>query len=46
VVRFRGAVFMYHRGVDLIARLWSGEPDAISNAKFYRWSPQAVIRVF
>jgi hypothetical protein len=40
------------RGVDLISdvlpfgRLWYGEPDAISNAKFYSRSHDAVIRVY
>ena len=40
------------RGVDLISdvlpfgRLWYGEPDAISNAKFRSRSHDAVIRVF
>ena len=39
-------------GVDLIsgalpfARLWYGEPDAISYAKFYSRSHPAVIRVY
>jgi hypothetical protein len=41
-----------HRGVDLISdalpfgRLWYGETDAISNAKFRSRSHGAVIRVF
>ncbi len=41
-----------HRGVDLISdvlpfgRLWYGEPDAISNAKFRSRSHDAVIRVY
>ena len=45
-----------HRGVDLISdalpfrRLWCGEPNAISNAisyaKFYSRSHDAVIRVY
>ncbi len=41
-----------HRGVKLISDvlpfggLWYGEPNAISNAKFYSRSPDAVIRVF
>jgi len=41
-----------HRGVDLISaalpfgRLWYGEPDAISNAKFRSRSQDAVIRVY
>jgi hypothetical protein len=40
------------RVVDLISdalpfgRLWYGEPDAISNAKFYSRSHHAVIRVY
>ena len=40
------------RGVDLISdalpfgRLWYGEPNVISNAKFYSRSQDAVIRVF
>jgi hypothetical protein len=40
-----------HRGVDLISdvlpfgRLWYGEPNAISNAKFFSRSHDAVIRV-
>jgi hypothetical protein len=40
------------RGVDLISdalpfgRLWYGEPSAISNAKFYSRSHDAVIRVY
>jgi hypothetical protein len=41
-----------HRGVNLISdalpfgRLWYGEPNAVSNAKFYSRSHDAVIRVF
>jgi hypothetical protein len=41
-----------HRGVDLISdalrfgRLWYGEPNAISNAKFRSRSHYAVIRVY
>ena len=41
-----------HRGVDLISdalpfgRLWYGEPNAISNAKFRGRSHRAVIRVY
>jgi hypothetical protein len=41
-----------HRGVTLISdtlpfgRLWYGEPNAISNAKFYSRSHDAVIRVY
>jgi hypothetical protein len=41
-----------HRGFDLISdalpfgRLWYGEPDAISYAKFYSRAHQAVIRVY
>src|SRR5881296_1358431 len=41
-----------HRGVDLISdalpfgRLWYGEPNAISNARFYSRSHRAVIRVY
>jgi hypothetical protein len=45
-----------HRGVNLISdtlpfgRLWYGEPDAIANAisyaRFYRRSDDAVIRVY
>jgi hypothetical protein len=41
-----------HRGVDLISdvlpfdRLWYGKPDAISYAKFYSRSHDAVIRVY
>jgi hypothetical protein len=41
-----------HRGVDLISdalpfgRLWYGEPNAISYAKFYSRSHDAVIRVY
>ena len=40
-----------HRGFDLISnalpfgRLWYGEPDAVSNAKFYSRSRNAMIRV-
>ena len=40
------------RGVDLISdtlpfgRLWYGEPNAISNAKFFSRSHDAVIRVY
>jgi hypothetical protein len=40
------------RGVDLISdalplgRLWYGEPDAISHAKFFNRSHNAVIRVY
>jgi hypothetical protein len=40
------------RGVDLISdalpfvRLWYGEPNAISNAKLYNRSHDAVIRVY
>jgi hypothetical protein len=40
-----------HRGFDLISdalpfgRLWYGEPNAISNAKFYSRSHDAMIRV-
>ncbi len=39
-------------GVDLISdalpfgRLWYGEPNAVSNAKFYSRSHDAVIRVY
>ena len=41
-----------HRGVDLISdallfgRLWYGEPNAISYAKFYSRSHAAVISVY
>jgi hypothetical protein len=41
-----------HRGVDLISdalpfgRLWYGEPNAISYAKFYSRSHDAVIRAY
>jgi hypothetical protein len=41
-----------HRGVDVISdtlafgRLWYGEPNAISNAKFFSRSLDAVIRVY
>jgi hypothetical protein len=41
-----------HRGVDLISavlpfgRLWYSEPNAISNAKFFSRSHDAVIRVY
>jgi hypothetical protein len=41
-----------HRGVDLISdalpfgRLWYGEPNAISHAKFRSRSHNAVIRVY
>ena len=40
-----------HRDFDLISnalpfgRLWYGEPDAVSNAKFYSRSRNAMIRV-
>jgi hypothetical protein len=40
------------RGVDLISdvfpfgRLWYGEPNAVSNAKFFSRSHHAVIRVY
>jgi hypothetical protein len=40
------------RGFDLISdalpfgRLWYGEPDAISNAKFYSRSHPMIVRVF
>jgi hypothetical protein len=42
----------HKRGVDLISdalpfgRLWYGEPDAISYAKFFSRSHDAVIRVY
>ena len=41
-----------HRGIDLISDappfggFWHGQPDAISNAKFYGSSHNAVIRVY
>ncbi len=41
-----------HRGVDLVSdalsfgRLWYGDPNAVSNAKFYSRSHNAVIRVY
>ena len=41
-----------HRGVDLVSdalsfgRLWYGDPNAVSNAKFYSRSHDAVIRVY
>jgi len=41
-----------HRGVDLVSdalsfgRLWYGDPNAVSNAKFRSRSHDAVIRVY
>ena len=41
-----------HRGVDLISdalpfgRLWCGEPNAISNAKFFSGLHRGMIRVY
>jgi hypothetical protein len=43
-------VFLCTHSGDLFGRLWYGEPNAIGNAisyaKFYRRSHDAVIRVF
>ena len=49
---YEGRLRKDKRGVDLISdalpfgRLWYGEPDAISNARFYSRSHDAVIRVY